>query len=81
MHAAHHTSRQDILQLFRHYQSVIARNGLFQARLAERKVLRKRARSKSSAILMGLIFDDRGHPGQRWGWTADKTLSVGAGAV
>jgi hypothetical protein len=25
---AHHTSRQDILQLFRHYQSVIARDGL-----------------------------------------------------
>jgi site-specific DNA recombinase len=33
-----------------------------QARLAERKVLRKLARSKSSAILRGLIFDDRGHP-------------------
>jgi DNA invertase Pin-like site-specific DNA recombinase len=33
-----------------------------QARLAERKVLRKLERSKSSAILMGLIFDDRGNP-------------------
>ena len=28
MHAAHHTPRQDILQLFRHYQSVIARDAL-----------------------------------------------------
>jgi hypothetical protein len=38
---------------------------LFEAvypQLAERKVRRKLARSKSSAILMGLIFDDRGHP-------------------
>jgi hypothetical protein len=33
-----------------------------QARLAERQVRRKLTRSKSSAILMGLIFDDRGHP-------------------
>src|SRR3984893_14070029 len=33
-----------------------------QAQLAERKVCRKLARSKSSAILRGLIFDDRGHP-------------------
>jgi site-specific DNA recombinase len=33
-----------------------------QTQLAERKVRRKLARSKSSAILMGLIFDDRGHP-------------------
>ena len=33
-----------------------------QAQLAERKVRRKLTRSKSSAILMGLIFDDRGHP-------------------
>jgi site-specific DNA recombinase len=33
-----------------------------QAQLAERKVRRKLAKSKSSAILMGLIFDDRGHP-------------------
>ena len=33
-----------------------------QAQLAERKVWRKLARSKSSAILRGLIFDDRGHP-------------------
>jgi site-specific DNA recombinase len=32
-----------------------------QAQLAERKVWRKLARSKSSAILRGLIFDDRGH--------------------
>jgi hypothetical protein len=31
-----------------------------QTQLAERKVRRKLARSKSSAILMGLIFDDRG---------------------
>jgi DNA invertase Pin-like site-specific DNA recombinase len=39
--------------------------GLFEAvqtRLAEGKVQRKLARSKSSAILMGLIFDDRGNP-------------------
>jgi hypothetical protein len=33
-----------------------------QAQLAERKMWRKLARSKSSAILRGLIFDDRGHP-------------------
>src|SRR5450631_3563419 len=33
-----------------------------QARMAERKVRRKLARSKSSAILIGLIFDDCGHP-------------------
>jgi Recombinase len=33
-----------------------------QAQLTERKVWRKLARSKSSAILRGLIFDDRGHP-------------------
>ena len=33
-----------------------------QARLAPGKVRRKLARSKSPAILMGLIFDDRGNP-------------------
>ena len=33
-----------------------------QARLAERKVQRRLTRSKSPAILTGLIFDDRGHP-------------------
>ena len=33
-----------------------------QTRLAEGKVQRKLARSKSPAILMGLIFDDRGNP-------------------
>ena len=33
-----------------------------QARLAQGKVQRRLSRSKSPAILMGLIFDDRGHP-------------------
>jgi DNA invertase Pin-like site-specific DNA recombinase len=33
-----------------------------QARLADGKVQRKLARSKSPAILMDLIFDNRGHP-------------------
>jgi site-specific DNA recombinase len=33
-----------------------------QARLAERKVQRRLTRSKSPAILVGLIFDDRGNP-------------------
>jgi DNA invertase Pin-like site-specific DNA recombinase len=33
-----------------------------QARLAERKVERKMRRSRSPALLTGLIFDDRGNP-------------------
>ena len=33
-----------------------------QTRMAEKKVLRQQARAQSPAMLMGLIFDDRGNP-------------------
>ena len=33
-----------------------------QSRMADKKVLRQQARAQSPALLMGLIFDDRGNP-------------------